>query len=210
MLGKRTMNTDGIKLIGAAFPRTGTMSVKHALETLGFGQCYHMHELFLNPGHVPIWDAACDGNLPDWAKLLSGYTATLDTPACHYWKELSVAFPDAKVLLLRRDPEAWYESMYSTTYPVIMGSRGDVDPALQMIRRLFLGKYMGGRFEDRAFAVAMYRQYCENVIDEVPEDRLLIYEVSEGWEPLCRFLGLEIPSEPFPKKNTREEFHARN
>ena len=202
------MNKDGLKLIGAAFPRTGTMSVKCVLEALGFGQCYHMNEVFLTPAHVPIWDAAGDGILPDWSELFLGYTATLDTPACHYWKDLSATFPDAKVLLLRRDPETWYESMYNTTYQVIMGPRGEVDPALQMIRRLFLGKNMAGRFEDRDFAVATYRRYCENVIDEVPSDRLLVYEVSQGWEPLCGFLGYDVPQEPFPKKNTREEFRA--
>ena len=204
------MNTDGLKLIGAAFPRTGTMSVKCALEALGFGRCYHMHEVFLTPGHVPVWDAVCDGNLPDWSQLLAGYTATLDTPACHYWKELSVAFPEAKILLLRRDPETWYESMHSTTYQVVMGPRGDVDPALQMIRRLFLGKHMSDRFEDRDFAVDTYRQYCENVVEEVSSGRLLVYEVSEGWEPLCSFLGLEAPDEPFPVKNTRDEFRVRS
>jgi hypothetical protein len=204
------MTTNGIKLIGAAFPRTGTMSVKRALESIGFGQCYHMHEVFLNPGHVPVWDAVCDGHMPDWSELLSGYTATLDTPACHYWEELAAAFPEAKIVLLRRDPDTWYESMYNTTYQVIMGPRGDVDPALQMIRRLFLGKHMKGRFEDRDFAVNAYRRYCENVPANVPSERLLVYEVSEGWQPLCDFLGLQVPDEPFPVKNTRDEFRARS
>ncbi len=202
--------TDGLKLIGAAFPRTGTMSVKKALEGLGFGKCYHMHEVFLTPDHIPIWDATRNGEMPNWRDLLAGYTATLDTPACHYWKELAVAFPDAKVLLLKRDPEMWYESMYSTTYPVIMGPRGDVDPALQMIRRLFLEKFMCGRFEDRDFAISTYRRFCENVIKEVPSDRLLVYEVSEGWAPLCHFLRYDVPKDPFPRKNIRDAFRARS
>ncbi len=103
--------TDGLRLIGAAFPRTGTMSVKRALESLGFGQCYHMHEVFGHPDHVPLWEAIGEGESPDWPKILAGYTATLDAPACLFWRELAVAFPDAKVLLLRRDPEMWYESM---------------------------------------------------------------------------------------------------
>jgi len=169
-----------------------------------------MHEVFLNPEHVPVWDAACDGKLPDWSRLLAGYAATLDTPACHYWRELALAFPEAKVLLIRRDPEEWYESMCATTYRVIMGPRGEVDPALRMIRRLFLRKHMCGRFEDRAFAVDTYRGYCEEVMAVVPGGRLLVYEVSEGWEPLCDFLGYDIPAEPFPKKNTREAFRARS
>jgi hypothetical protein len=200
----------GLRLIGAAFPRTGTMSVKKALESLGFGKCYHMHEVFLRPEHVRIWDATCDGEMPDWRSLFTGYVATLDTPACHFWKELAITFPVAKVLLLRRDPEAWYESMYSTTYPVMMGPRGDVDPALQMIRRLFFDKIMRGRFEDRDFAVATYRRYCDDLIAEAPSDRLLVYEVSEGWEPLCNFLALQAPNEPFPKTNSRDEFRHRS
>lgn len=147
--------THELKLIGAAFPRTGAMSVKRALELLGLGRCYHMHEVFLHPDHVPVWDAACEGDIPDWPKLLAGYAATLDTPACHYWRELAQAFPDVKILLLERDPDAWYDSMYSTTYQVI-------------------------------------------------------YEVSQGWAPLCGFLGYDIPETPFPKKNTREEFRTRS
>lgn len=201
--------TDGLTLIGAAFPRTGTMSVKKALESLGVGPCYHMHEVFLNPPHVPVWDAAGDGRTPDWRELLAGYTATLDAPACLYWKELASAFPGAKVLLLRRDPETWYESMYSTAYQVIMGPRGKADPAMRMVRRLFLDGFLAGRFEDRNFAIGAYRRYCESVIEETPEERLLVYEVSEGWEPLCAFLGYDIPQEPFPTKNTRDEFHTR-
>ena len=202
--------TDRLKLIGAAFPRTGTMSVKKALESLGFGKCYHMHEVFLNPDHIPIWDATCNDTMPDWRKLMAGYTATLDTPTCHYWKELTLCFPEAKVLLLRRDPESWYESMYSTTYQAIMGPKGKIDPALKMIRRLFLEKYMMGRFEDKNFAISTYRQYCDNVIAEVPGDQLLVYEVAQGWTPLCNFLGYHIPRDPFPKKNTRNEFRVRS
>ena len=202
--------THELKLIGAAFPRTGTMSVKRALEFLGLGPCYHMHEVFLNPHHVPVWEAACEGNIPDWRKLLAGYTATLDTPACHYWRELALAYPDARVLLLERDPDAWYDSMCSTAYQVVMEPVDQAEPAVRMIRRLFFEKYMGGRFEHRDLAKARYRRYCEDVKTEIPEDRLLVYKASEGWAPLCGFLGFEIPEIPFPKKNTREEFRTRS
>lgn len=202
--------TDGLKLIGAAFPRTGTMSVKNALESLGFGRCYHMQEVWENPEHIPIWAATCDGEMPDWRNFLAGYAVTLDTPACLYWKELASAFPDAKVLLLQRDPESWYESMYSTVYQVIMGPKGKSDPALQMVRRLFFEQYMAGRFDDRDFAIRIYQRYCEDVIQNVPRDRLLVYEVSQGWAPLCDFLGYDVPNKPFPTKNSRNEFRARN
>lgn len=202
--------TAGLKLIGAAFPRTGTMSVKRALESLGFGLCYHMNEVFLNPDHVPIWNATFDGKMPDWQNLFAKYSGTLDMPACHYWKELAVAFPKAKILLLQRDPEMWYESMLCTAYQVIMGPGGETDPALKMARRLFLNKFMSGRFEDRDFAITTYRSYCKNVIEEMPKKRLLVYEVTQGWEPLCNFLEFDVPNVPFPKMNTRENFRARN
>jgi len=169
-----------------------------------------MHEVFLNPHHVPVWEAACEGNIPDWRKLLAGYAATLDTPACHYWKELAHAFPNAKVLLLERDPDAWYDSMCSTTYQVIKESGDQAEPALRMIRRLFFDKCMAGRFEERNFAIAGFRRYCERAAAEIPKERLLVYEVSQGWAPLCGFLGFDIPETMFPKQNTREEFRARS
>ncbi len=201
---------DGVRLIGAAFPRTGTMSVKRALESLGFGHCYHMQEVFLHPDHFPLWEALCDGELPEWRNIFAGYKATLDAPACLYWKELAVTYPEAKILLLRRDPEMWYESVRAIIYPVLIGSQGKADPAFRMIRRLFLENLMTGRFEDWAFAISTYHLYCEEVVEELPKSRLLVYEVSQGWAPLCSFLGYDVPQDPFPIINTRSEFQARN
>jgi hypothetical protein len=201
---------DGLKLIGAAFPRTGTMSLKRAFEILGFGKCYHMHEVFLNPDHIPVWNAIGEGVMPDWRKFLAGYTATLDVPACLYWKELAHTFPDAKVLLLQRDPEEWYESMYSTVFQIMIDAKAELDLSQNMVRRLFLERCMCGRFEDRDYAIATYQRYCADVIAEMGEDRLLIYEVSQGWEPLCDFLGYNVPAESFPLKNSRERFCDRN
>ena len=198
-----------LQLIGAAFPRTGTMSIKKALEILGFHGCYHMHEVFLHPEHAAVWDAASNGNLPDWQTFLEGYSITLDAPACLFWRDMMQAFPDAKVLLLKRDPETWYDSMMATTYPVIMGPAGEMDPALKMIRRVFLEKFMNHRFEDREYATAKYRLYCQEVMADTPNDKLLVYDVSQGWQPLCDFLGLEVPAEPFPVKNTRKLFRER-
>ena len=204
------MATDELVLVGAAFPRTGTMSVKQALEHLGLGPCYHMHEVFRNPEHIEIWHAVCDGQMPDWRTLLAGYTATLDTPACHYWQELARCFPQAKVLLLSRDPQSWYESMCSTIHPMVMSSQGKNDPALAMVHRLFFQKHMNGRFEDRDYAVAVYQRYCAQVRETLPPERLLDFEVSQGWEPLCNFLGCRVPDQPFPMRNTRSEFRERS
>lgn len=201
---------DGLRIIGAAFPRTGTTSVKRALEILGFGPSYHMHEVFQHPEHIPAWTAACDGHMPDWHAFLEGYAATLDTPACHFWRELTHAYPLAKVLLLQRDPEAWYESLYATAYQVIKSPAAKHDPALQLVQRLFFDKHMAGRFEDRDFAIATYIHYREAVVQATPSERLLVYEVTEGWEPLCQFLGCDVPDTPFPRKNTREDFQAHN
>ena len=197
-------------LVGAAFPRTGTMSVKNALEHLRVGRCYHMHEVFLNPEQIEIWDATSEGKMPDWRAFLTDYAVTLDSPACLYWRELADCFPSAKVLLLRRDPESWYESMLSTTYRVVMGTKGETEPALAMVRRVLFQDYFKGRFEDKKYAISKYRQYCEEVRENISEERLLDYEVSQGWGPLCEFLGYSVPDEPFPMKNTRERFQARN
>jgi hypothetical protein len=197
-------------LIGAALPRTGTMSVKRALERLGAGRCYHMHDAALNAGHVEVWLAACEGKMPDWQSLLVGYSATLDVPACLYWKRLAGFFPDARVLLLRRDPELWYQSVLDTVYRVAMEQEGKSDPALAMVRRVFFDGYFDGRFEDRDHAIAVYCRYCEEVRQGVARERLLEYEVTQGWEPLCGFLGCDVPDEAFPHRNTRTEFQARN
>ena len=197
-------------LIGAAFPRTGTMSVKTALERLGVGRCYHMHEVSLNPEHVEVWNAVHDGRMPDWRTFLSGYAATLDVPACLYWKELAETFPNAKVLFLRRDPEGWYESMLATTYQVVTGSKGQTEPPLAMVKRVLFEGYFEGRFEDRDHAIATYLRYCDEVRQCVSADRLLEYEVSQGWRPLCDLLKCPVPEEPFPRTNTRDSFRSRN
>ena len=204
------MTSSGLTFVGAAFPRTGTMSVKSALEQLGIGRCYHMHEVFTNPQHVAVWDAAWDGDLPDWRNLLSGYAATLDGPACLYWREIADSFPTAKVLLLTRDLGSWYDSTYSTVYQVAKGPLADAEPALQMIWRTFFQGYFDGRFEDRDHAIAAYRRYCQEVRESVSKARLLEYQVSQGWPPLCEFLGCDVPTDPFPRRNTREVFQSRN
>ena len=204
------MATGGLTLIGAALPRTGTMSARAALERLGVGPCYHMHEVSLNPRHAEVWLAACEGKMPEWRSLLAGYSATLDVPACLCWKQLAGFFPDARVLLLRRDPELWYQSVLDTVYRVVMGPGGKSDPAMAMVRRVFFDGYFGGRFEDRSHAIGVYCAYCEEVRQGVVRERLLEYEVTQGWEPLCGFLGCDVPDEAFPHRNTRTEFQTRN
>ncbi len=185
------------------------MSLRAALETLGLGRAYHMQEVFTHPEHVDVWARATDGVMPDWPVFLGQYGATLDGPACFYWREIWGAFPDACVLLVRRDPQDWYRSMMATIYPTLTADAWRRDPAIRMVRRLLLDLFMQGRFEDEAYAIGRYLDYCDQVESVVPRDRLLVYDVAEGWSPLCDFLRLPEPGSPFPVRNTRSEFRRR-
>ena len=201
----------GLKVIGAGFGRTGTLSLKNALEHLGFRPCYHMTELFSNPRANEQWEAIARGEPVDLKKVLEGYQASVDWPACAVYKELMQAYPEAKVLLSVRDPEKWYESVYNTIYQV---SRRDplspLSPHARMINALIWDGTFDGRFEDKAYAIAVFLRHIEEVRQLVPVEKLLLYDVKEGWEPLCAFLGVEVPSDqPFPHLNDREEFMGR-
>lgn len=110
------MGRGRLEVIGAGFGRTGTMSLKLALEQLGFGPCYHMTEIVKNPGHMRLWRIAHSGQPVDWAELFSRYRAAVDWPVCHYYCDLMSEFPDAKVILTLRDSRQWYESMTNTLY----------------------------------------------------------------------------------------------
>lgn len=203
-----------LSVVGAGFGRTGTLSLKAALERLGVGRCYHMVEVWGNPGHGEIWQRAIHGEPVDWDALLSGFAATVDWPACHFWRELADANPDSLVVLTRRDPERWYESVAQTIHPVLTRPLPPEIP--QHIRvthamscELVLERTFGGRFLDRRHAISVYERHNERVMREVPAGRLLVYEASEGWGPLCARLGVEEPEEAFPRVNSQEEFRAR-
>ena len=215
-------NTGGIKIIGAGFGRTGTLSLKAALEELGFGPCYHMTEVFRSPKDCLYWEAATRGEVVDWLKLLAGYSATVDWPGCSFYTELMQVYPDAKVVLSVRDPEKWYESVTSTIYQIsrrfshpatplstLMGrlfSRGRMDVA-RMINELIWQKTFAGKFEDKEYAIAVFNQHIEEVKRHVPAEKLLVYNVKEGWQPLCAFLDVDAPTDkPFPHLNDRENF----
>jgi hypothetical protein len=206
-----------MRVIGAGMGRTGTLSLKAALERLGFGPCHHMMEVIEHPGRIPLWAAAARGEPPDWERLLGGYQATTDWPACTFWRGLVEAYPDAKVLLSVRDPERWYESMLATVYGISTWARTappDTVPApmrqlADMAQDLIWQGTFGGRFEDREHAIAVFRRHNDEVRDGVPAERLLVYEVGQGWGPLCDFLGVPVPAEPFPRLNDAASFHAR-
>jgi hypothetical protein len=199
-----------LSVIGAGFGRTGTLSLKHALERIGFAPCYHMQEVFRNPEHVATWDAIADGARDRWDDVLTGYAATVDWPACRYWRELAERYPDARVLLSVRDSDAWYESVHATIYPsMVQGPTGGdpaTDPLRAMARKTVLQRTFDGRLEDREHAIAVFERHNEAVRAAFSEDRLVVVRPGDGWEPLCRFLGVATPDEPFPHVNSRDEF----
>jgi hypothetical protein len=208
-----------VKVIGAGFGRTGTTSLKAALEELGFGPCYHMTEVFAHPGHADFWVSAWRGEPVDWEGVLGDYQATVDWPACTFYEKLMERHPEAKVLLSVRDPEPWYESTRSTIYElsILLDSSPTSRLIFGLITLLVFGGFAGGRsnlvndliwegtfdgrFEDEAYAIEVFERHNEEVKRRVPPERLLVYDVKEGWETLCEFFGVPEPEEPFPRLN---------
>jgi hypothetical protein len=201
------------------------MSLKAALEELGFSKCYHMIELLMNPHQVAYWEAASAGKPVDWNALFEGYQAAVDYPACRYYRELLAQYPDAKVILTVRDPGSWYESCSETIFNVGRQGPGQGggppelpfpgDPQLfgrifGMIRRDFWDGDFKGATDDRARTIEVFNRHTEAVKSYVPGGKLLVYEVKDGWEPLCRFLEVPVPEgKPFPRLNDRQTFKDR-
>ena len=207
-----------LKIIGAGFGRTGTMSTYTALNQLGF-PCYHMIEVLenkANKSHLDFWWKVANtpaGTQHNWEEVFAGYTVAVDNPACCVWRELMAAYPDAKVLLTLhpKGPDAWYESTIDTIYftenrwqfKVLEITTPFGRKFGQLSRRLIWQRSHRGTMDDRARAIAHYKQHIEEVKAAVPADRLLIFSVDQGWEPLCRFLGVPVPAGDFPNVNDR-------
>jgi Sulfotransferase domain len=213
-----------LEVIGAGFGRTGTMSLKVALEELGFGPCYHMSEVFAHPEHVELWRAATHGKPLDWERIFGGYRSTVDWPGCTFYRELMENYPDAKVILTVRDPQRWYEGAYNTIYTMtraassspifylaslVMPRAKGMKRARRMIEEIVWERDLDGRFEDREYAIETFERHNEKVELSVSPEKLLVYEVKEGWGPLCEFLGVEVPEEPFPHLNDSAVFRDR-
>jgi len=195
-----------LKVVGAGFGRTGTLSLKTALETIGFGPCYHMAEVFPRPQHVAMWHRLAFENSIDWDELFRGFSATVDWPSARWWREIASHYPDAKVLLSVRDPEAWYKSMTDTIYQPMKSPAPDGAPEIvrlqsQMIRKSVLAETFDNRLEDKAHAIEVFKRHNQAVRDTIDPARLLEFDVREGWTPLCRFLDVPVPNEPFPRLN---------
>ena len=197
-----------LKVIGAGLGRTGTSSLKRALERLLNGRCYHMTELIENPEHGEVWRAAAFGEPVDWHAVLPEYIASVDWPAAAFYPELSRAFPDALVILSTRSAESWWESARQTIYaPREREPTSYTETMLQISRTRFPIHPI--IHTDKAASIALFEDWNRRVVESVPAERLLVWEASDGWEPICGRLGLPVPDEPFPFTNTKKEFRAR-
>ena len=191
-----------LAVIGAGFGRTGTLSLKLALERLGFAPCYHMVEVLKTPEAAALWDAAADG-AADWARIFAGYRATVDWPGASFWRELAEAYPGAKVVLTVRDEEAWFASTQATIFQ--QRYDGSPDPFHRMVAKV-IGRLFDQDLNDKARVLDVYRRHNASVQRTIAADRLLVYNAAEGWAPLCRFLGVAAPDAPFPRVNSKDDF----
>ena len=219
-----------LEVIGAGFGRTGTFSLKAALEALGFGPCLHMTSVFADTARARRWhDAArrkARGEPIDWPRVLGRHRATVDWPGAFFWHELAAAYPDAKIVLSVRDPDRWYDSAHATIYGLrrlASGSRRTALPfalaralvpgarqVLRMSDAVIWDGTFGGRFDDRAHAIDVYQRHVAAVQAAIPPERLLVYDVAAGWEPLCAFLGIDPPvGVPFPRLNDADAFRRK-
>jgi len=193
----------GLEIVGAGLGRTGTASLKVALEQLGVGRCYHMGEVLQDPSVIGEWLKAADG-APDWDQLLDGYGAAVDYPACTFWKELADYYPTSKVVLSVRDADSWFESTNATIMSPRFNDFIANSPFGELIRRT-IWDTLDGRMGDRDFMVSYFNGRVEEIREALPAERLLVYEVRDGWAPLCEFLDLPVPDADFPRINTREQ-----
>lgn len=198
-----------VHIIGAGLGRTGTDSLRAALDRLGFGPCHHMRELFAQPETIVGWARAARGEHVDWGEILAGYASTVDWPSVAFWRELVDAYPNARVILTLRDPYAWYESATNTIHRARFAVHPELEEHLRVVERLVWQGTFGGRFTDREHAIAVYEAHYDAVRAYVPEKRLLEFDVRDGWAPLCEFLAVAVPPEDFPKLNTTAAFHSR-
>ena len=211
-----------MKLIGVGGPRTGSSSLKAAFEILGYGNCYHMEWLFNNPEQVKYWVELFETGKTDHQTLFRGINSTSDFPGHLNYKYFLEHYPEANFVLVERDPELWYESSLKTVFEATpktdeekakLRQKAEASPNFAKLAKVFglVEKYywdgfFEGKFLDKEFAIKKYLAHNEQVKRDIPQEKLLVYEIGSGWEPLCNFLNLPLPSEPFPFKNKRKEF----
>jgi hypothetical protein len=194
-----------LQIVGAGAGRTGTHSLKIALEQLLGGKCHHMVEMFERPDLIASFTAAIDGEPVDWSAVLSEYTAMVDFPGSLFWREIAAANPDAPVLLSTRDAEGWYTSASNTIFLAFDRMPPELKAWMDAVRRGLHDRFSDD-FENKDAMIAAYERHNAEVRAEVPADRLIDWTPSDGWGPICAGLGLDIPAEPFPVTNTTKEF----
>ncbi|RFS84916.1 sulfotransferase family protein [Actinomadura spongiicola] len=216
-----------MQVIGAGFGRTGTASLKAALERLDLGPCYHMSTVIAEPHRVRQWLDIGECRPPDWDEIFTGFQSALDWPAASYWRELAAHYPNAKVILTIRDRERWYDSVASTIFARALAehhrpplhrrlvrwlvARRSPDFALypRMARATIMDRVFDGRIDDRDHVLTVFDRHIAEVKAAIPPDRLLIFDVRQGWPPLCDFLDVPTPNEPFPESNERTTWHRK-
>jgi hypothetical protein len=199
-----------LEVIGPGFGRTGTNSLKIALEQLGFGPCHHMFEVRDNPDSLVYWEALARGEKVDWDHVFRGYRSQVDWPGARYWRELVRHYPTAKVVLSVRDPDEWFDSVQATIVP-FLAARGHhssphVNAICEMGHEMVAAQVFNGRISERQHATQVFKNHIADVQSEIPADRLLTFDLRDGWRPLCEFLRVEVPDIPFPKTNSSKEF----
>lgn len=199
-----------LDVIGSGLGRTGTKSLQTALNMLGVGPCHHMVEVFAHPDSMALWVEAGRGR-PDWDTIFADYRSAVDYPGAAYWRELAAYYPHAKIIHTVRNPDKWFESTQATIFAPDGPVAGAVKAGNGVMSDFFTGitAPMAGHLHDRAFMTGYFRRHSEAVRAAIAPDRLLIYEAGQGWEPLCRFLGVSVPDQPYPSENNRAEFIAR-
>ncbi|HAA12907.1 MAG TPA: sulfotransferase family protein [Cytophagales bacterium] len=214
-----------LQVIGAGLGRTGTMSLKFALEELGMGPCFHMTELLERPERLKYLKQYRKTGNTDWSAFFESFSSAVDYPVCLYYKHLMELYPEAKVILTVRDSDSWYESVKATIWNTSPKGPGDIfrliinsmrHKALRRVAPVFKNsddmiwkEQFHGKFADKEYAKGVYEAHNEEVKATVPADRLLVFEAKQGWEPLCNFLGKEVPAKDFPRSNDTAEFNRK-
>src|SRR5262249_6062705 len=196
-----------LQVVGAGHGRTGTYSLKLALERLGFGPCYHMFVCARAPASWPEWCRAYDREQVDFEKLLSGYHSIVDDPGTQLYAQLAKRYPDAKVILTTRGSQSWFDSTQATVLsPEVQKLFAAAPKELNELNRKMGWDGANQKTHDRGYMTRWFESHNEMVKRTIPKERLLVYQVSQAWEPLCRFLGVPVPGEPFPHSNSTAEF----
>jgi hypothetical protein len=200
-----------MRLIGAGLPRTGTTSLREALRQLLDAPIYHMSEALAHPEHTPTWVAAIKGDPPVWDDFLAGYAAGVDTPFSTCWRALAAAYPDAPVLLSHRgSAEVWHRSMEVTvlarTRDMLAMDDND-NPVVPLFRSIFADVISD--LDDPTEVVAGYERRLAQVRAEIAPERLVEWQPADGWDPICRALGVPVPDLPFPHENTTVDYLVR-